>query len=277
MPAPVWLDAHVSCAALFGAELRILRESREWTQTEAGDHLGWSTATVASVETARRKPPLGFGEKLDTEFGLPGTLSRMAAVARATHSWLDQYVDLEAEATDLRIWDMRVVHGLFQTEDYARALLAAGRPRGTTDHALERFVSERMARQAILRRSDPPTVTYVLSEAVLRQPVGGVAVMRAQLATLIETARLPNVTIQVLPFSAGAHPGCMGPFTVLDFTAEPPVALAEAMNGGRLIDTGAELADVTRFYNQMTAAALSPEASIGMMMGAMDTLWTPHT
>lgn len=277
MPAPVRLDAHVSGAALFGAELRILRESREWTQTEAGERLGWSTATIASVETARRKPPLGLGERLDAEFGLPGTLARMAAVARATHSWLDQYVDLEAEATYLRIWDMRVVHGLFQTEDYARALLAAGRPRGTTDDALEHYVTERLARQAILRRESPPTVTYVLSEAVLRQPVGGVPLMRAQIAALIDAAQLPNVTIQVLPFSAGAHPGCLGPFTILDFAAEPPIALAEAMNGGRLIDQQAELADVTRFYNAITAAALSPEASIGMMISAMETLWTPRT
>lgn len=264
------MGPYSSFGAYFAAELRRLRLINGWSGQEFVDLLtGWSLETLRSVENCRRKPPVGFGEQVDGLLDLPEVMTNLAEAARAAPAWLRQYAELEATATKLSIWDMRVVHGLFQTDDYARKMLRAGRPIGTTDEELEEFLAERMDRQHILRRLDPPEITYVLYEAVIRQLACDGPVGQAQLRALLEAARRPNVLLQVLPFAASEHAGSSGPFTVLEFQDQPPAAFAEAMGGARLIDFTDELNDVMRLYDRIRAAALGPEASIGLITGAV--------
>lgn len=265
---------YMSFGAYFGNELRELRASRGWTAQEFIDEVtGWSLDTVRSIESARRKPPIGFGERTDQVYGLPGTMTRMALAARLGPVWLRHYADHEAAATKIGIWETRLIHGLFQHEDYARAALRAMRPIGRTEEQTDRFVADRMERQQILCRPDPPEVSCVLHEAAIRQVVGDARVMRSQLAKLIELARRPHILLQVLPFAAAEPAGGGGPFVTLEFgDGQPPLAFAEAMGGGRLIDQTDELAVVRRLYDRIRAAALSTEASIGLITGVMGSL-----
>ena len=122
----------------------------------------------------------------------------------------------------VRAYEQQVVPGLLQTEEYAKAMIRAARP-DITDDEVDRRVRVRLGRQSLLTQDDPIDLWVVLDEAVVSRPVGGDAVMRAQLERLVEAADLPNVTLQVLPFEAGAHAGMDGTFAILDFPeAERP-------------------------------------------------------
>jgi hypothetical protein len=147
----------------------------------------------------------------DAALKMPGTFLRLrkAMINGAYEAWVRAYLEIEERATVLRSWQPLVVPGLLQTETYARALIRAGRP-GDSDAEVERLVMARMARQEIWDRDDPPPpmLCVILGEAVLRQLVGDAAVMREQLGHLVQAARSPRITIQVMPFSADAHPAC---------------------------------------------------------------------
>jgi transcriptional regulator with XRE-family HTH domain len=273
VPAPRVLDPFSSLAAFFGSEIRRLREHRGWKQEELAGELGWSPATVASVETARRSPPLGFPERADETFDLPGMLEHLAELVRLTPRWFEHYIELESQADRINIWSTNLVPGLFQTEDYARTVMHAGRPTDP-DEVVDTRLAERMERQKILTRPSPPMVWAVLHEAVVKQPIKSAEVTRAQLNHLLELAQRPNITIQVLPFAVGEHAGMGGPFTLFEFAHEPPIVIAEGRGGtGRLMDQNDELHVATLAYDQLRAAALSPEASIGLIVGAMSNIW----
>jgi transcriptional regulator with XRE-family HTH domain len=272
MPAPRKLDPLASLASYFGAELRRLRERNGWTIEELADKLGWGLSTVASVETARRNPPYGLPERADTAFGLPEMLTNLAKLVRATPRWFEHYVDLEAQANKISIWATSLIPGLFQTEAYARAVIRAAQP--LADEAtVENGVRLRMERQSIIDRPDPPDIWVVIHEAAVKQPVADVETTRAQLRSLIDIAKRPNVFIQVLPYATAEIGGATGPFTIFGFTDEPTVVFAEDRAGGHLIDQEDELHEVSLTYDKLRSAALSPEASIGMIVGAMGQIW----
>jgi len=136
-------------------------------------------------------------------------------------SWLEPFVGLEAAASVIRTYQIQFVPGLLQTESYARALIGQGS--ATTDEEIARRSELRASRQEILRRPDAPQLWVVIDEAALRRPVGSREIVREQLEYLIEMADHPAVTLQIMPFSAGAHSAMGGPFTILRF-AEPDLA-----------------------------------------------------
>ncbi|MBO2451514.1 helix-turn-helix domain-containing protein [Actinomadura barringtoniae] len=272
MPAPRELDPHASLASYFGAEIRRLRERLGWTQERLAEELGWSLSTVASVETARRSPPAGFPEKADLVYGLPEVLAHLAELVRSQPRWFERYLDLERQARRINMWSMHLVPGLFQIEEYARAILKAGRPMDPPE-VIEERLAERMKRQQILERAEPPQLSVILHEAAVKQPVKSVDVTRAQLQRLRDLGRRPNIRIQVLPFAAGEHAGIDGAFTIFEFSDEPPVGYALCRDSGRLIDQADEFEWATLNYDQLKAEALSPEASIGMITGAMSHIW----
>lgn len=274
MPAARELNPHESLAAYFGSELRRIRELHHLTQDELRRRLRWSLATVASIETARRTPPDTFGERCDELFGLPGTFEHLADAVRAAQMWLADYKQYESTAQVIKIWSTLLVPGLFQTREYARAVLWAGRPIGRTDEELEADLAERMDRQKLLERPDPPEIWAVLHEAVVKQPTESIKATKAQLRKLLTLARRPNVTIQIVPFSAACHIGSDGPFTLYCGDDHPQIAFAEGRREiGRLIDQRNEVADVERTYDRLRAAALSPEASIGALIATMEAVW----
>jgi hypothetical protein len=160
------------------------------------------------------------------------------------------------------------IPGLLQTEDYASAVIRAGQTKNDPD-TLNRRLAARMARQEILKRSDPPEIWAVLDESVICRPVGGPGVMRAELESLIDLSTKPNstLTLQVLPFAVGAHPGMNGPFVILDFNSptDPPMVYLETATDGLYLD---EPGDVERYnlrFNHLVARALGPDESRTMI------------
>ncbi|MEV5748724.1 helix-turn-helix transcriptional regulator [Actinoallomurus sp. NPDC052308] len=272
MPPPRKLDAFSSLGAFFGAEVRRLRERNGWTLDELAHKLGWALSTVASVETARRNPPDGFPERADTLFALPDMLTRLAELVRSAPRWFEHYVELESQSNKISIWANSLIPGLFQTEDYAQAVIRANRPM-ISDEDIGAGVTTRLDRQALFDRTDPPLLWVVLHETVVKQPVGNAEMTLAQLRRLVDLARLPFVNLQVLPFTAAQLTGATGPFTIFDFVDQSPVAFAEGRRGGRLIDQKEEITEITLTYDRLRAAALSPEESIGMIVGAMGQTW----
>jgi hypothetical protein len=214
---------------LLGVRLRRLREASRVSLEEAGYVIRASPSKISRLETGR----VGCKDRdvvdLLSHYGVTDEAQRAelrAMAARANSrgwwhdyadilpGWFEEYIGLEEAAAEIRGYEVQFVPGLLQTEDYARAvtLLEYSNPK-----EINRRVSLKMARQAILSRPGPASLRVVLDEAALRRPIGGSAVMRAQLKHLIERSQWPNVTIQVLPFKMGGHSAVGGPFSVLHF------------------------------------------------------------
>ncbi|MGH3418210.1 MAG: helix-turn-helix domain-containing protein [Streptosporangiaceae bacterium] len=216
-----------------GSQLRRLRESRGIPVGQAADAIRGSHSKISRMEHGR----VGFKERdvgdLLALYGATDAEERAALLNLAREastpgwwqafsdilpSWLEPYVGLEAAALVIRTYQVQFVPGLLQTEEYARALIRWGSAAG--EEEIARRAGLRVSRQDILRGPHPPQLWAVLDEGALHRPVGGRDVARGQLRHLIEMAGHPAVTLQILPFSAGAHPAMGGPFTILRF-AEP--------------------------------------------------------
>jgi hypothetical protein len=177
--------------------------------------------------------------------------------------WFEPYLGLEASASRIRSFDLQFVHGLFQTEAYARAVTTLGL-RGATPAEQDRRVAVRLKRQELLTAARAPRVWSVMDEAALRRPVGGVKVMRSQLRRLAEVAQLPNVTLQVVPFEAGGHDAAGGSFTILRFSepAVPDVVYIEQLTGAIYLEKPAATDHYLDIMNRLSTISLSPAQTI---------------
>ena len=219
-------------------------------------------------------PSLDFARRCDEATDTGGVLERLhpLVAGEAYPAWFRPFVELERGATQLRSWQPMVVDGLLQTEEYARAILRASRPRDS-DTAIDQLVTARIARQEVLTRDDPPDLWVIIDEGVLRRPVGEPAVMAGQLDQLLRACRDPWVTVQVMPLSAGAHPGLLGPFVIASFAAAPEVAYLDSVLTGQVVERPEEVRQVSVLYDTMRAEALSPRASIALISEVVRT-WT---
>jgi transcriptional regulator with XRE-family HTH domain len=260
------------------AELHACREQIGLTIDDVAQELEWSAAKISRIENARvRVLPRDVKHLLRTygvqegapEWKLMVTLARESHQKGWWHAYGDTlgesfrtYVGLEAAAATLRTYESECIPGLFQTEDYARAIIAAVLFPGTEED-IEKNVAVRMARQSRLTGDEPPELWVVVNEAGIRRLVGGATVMRCQLDRLIETSHLPNVTLQVLPFSAGAHAGMDGGFMILGF-AEPPdpeVQYVTCSSGSLFLEGPRELRRCALIFNHLRAVALPTDQS----------------
>ena len=258
------------------AALRQMRESRHLSCADAGQAVGWSESKVSRIETSRvgiRQPDL---ERLLDLYQVTGQeraalllLRRQAthrgwwhSYADALPAWFEDFVGLEDGAKSLLIYDNQLVPGLMQTGDYAAAVTRAARP-WADDDEVERQLAARTTRQALLTTPDPLQVWAVLDEAVLRRKVGGATTMRAQLHRLAELAAFPNVTLQVLPFDAGAHASMGTSFFVLQFPepGDSAIVYIEDHTSSQYLETAADIERYTLVFNHLRASALPPERS----------------
>jgi len=269
-------DGPDSVLEAFAQELKAARGVAGLTQEQCARLLGFSVSVIAKVETYRTSPQPDFAVKCDEVFKSPGTFVRLRALMMAVtfEPWFRVYVDIENRATVLRSWQPLVVDGLLQTEAYARAILRAARP-GEVDGEIDQLVAARMARQEIWDRQDPlpPMLSVILAEGVLRQRVGDAAVMREQLIRLAEAADNPRIALQVMPSSAGAHPGMLGPFVVASFESGPDAAYLDNALHGQVTERRRDVARVSLLYDTLRAEALSPGASTELIARMVDE-WT---
>jgi transcriptional regulator with XRE-family HTH domain len=261
-------------------ELRRLREAARLTCEEVAEHLECSTSKVSRIETGRVSvSPRDVRDMLDL-YGVSAqqgaSLVQLARDSRQKgwwHAYSDTiqprfatYIGLESAASEIRIYEVTLIPGLLQTEDYARTVIAAGTVGG--DHeSVARNVALLMARQPPLTSDDPPRLWAVLDEAALRRTVGGAGLMRLQLDHLLDLSRLPNVAIQVIPFGAGAHPAMGRPFVILAFPerADPDVVYLEDLTSALYVEDVDEVDRYNMFFNHLRATALSFEDSAALI------------
>jgi hypothetical protein len=176
--------------------------------------------------------------------------------------WFESYLGLETAASVIRTFELQFVHGLFQTEDYARAVTLLGHT-SSSDEEIDRRVSLRLKRQDLLASPTPPQVWSVLDEGALRRPVGGRQVMRAQLSHLAEVARMRHVSIQVVPFDRGGHAAAGGSFTVLRFSEPevPDVVYLEQLTSALYLDKREDVDHYMEVMNHLSTEALTPVES----------------
>lgn len=269
-----------------GFELRRLREVAGVTIDYVAEQLECSASKISRIETGHTGvTPRDVRDLLDI-YGVNGQeceeLVDLARDARQKGWWhpysavlTSAYVGLETEAKSIREYVQQVVPGLLQTEEYARAMIRAARP-DITANDVDSRVRVRMRRHSLLEQDDAVELWVVLDEAVLSRPVGGDEVMKRQLEHLVEAAELPNVTLQVLPFEAGAHAGMDGTFAILNFPkmADTDVVFAENATGGLFLEKAEELRKYHFIFDHIRAAALRPEESVTLIAKlAKEPLW----
>jgi transcriptional regulator with XRE-family HTH domain len=262
---------------MLGNQLRRLREAAGVTPERAGYEIRASRSKISRMENGR----VSFKERdvadLLTLYGVTDQPMRTAMLDLARRAnapgwwakysdilpdWFEIYLGLEASASILRTFELQFVHGLFQTEDYARAVMTRSSRAAPADE-IDRRVSLRMKRQDLLHEQDPPQVWSVTDEAVLRRPVGGREVMRSQLRRLVEVSAMSQVTIQVMPFGHGGHVATGGSFTLLRFNEPdlPDVVYIEQLTSALYIETRSDVDQYLEIVNRLSAEALTPAAS----------------
>ncbi|MFG2571656.1 helix-turn-helix domain-containing protein [Streptomyces sp. NPDC048481] len=261
------LDPGASPLDYYGFELRRLREAAGLTQRQLGDILNYTGSLVGQVETARKVPTPEFSERVDAALGTGGLFSRLVELVLRSQlpAWFREVAELEARASEICTFQTHLVHGLLQTPAYARAIL------GVFDKDdLDDRTAVRLARQRIFEKGEPPVFWLVLSEAVLRQEIGGPAVMRQQLAHLLSFEGNPRINVQVLPFVVGAHPGTQGSFTLFRFTADPAIVYTEGYGSGDPSANPNAVKDCSLRYDHLRAAALSLKDSAELIRRVME-------
>jgi transcriptional regulator with XRE-family HTH domain len=265
---------------VFGAMVRFYRENAGLSRAALGRQICKSEALVEAIESGHRPATPTVTLDLEAALNTGGALARLRDEMRdvlsghAFPAWFLDWAAKEAEATTLRWFEPLVVPGLLQTEEYARAIFRA-RLRVTPDE-VDELVAARMKRQEILTRDNPPTLWVILDEWVLRRPVGGRDVMAGQLSKLVEWARQPQVVIQILPASLGAHEGLNGAFIIADFNNGPAVGYHESTPGGQLMEQPNDVAMLSLTWDTLRTDTLPRAASLAVLEEAA-TSWTSAT
>ncbi|MFI9355755.1 helix-turn-helix domain-containing protein [Streptomyces lydicus] len=260
-------------AALFATRLRRLRLNAGLTQAQLGQRTHTHPTRINQIErTTGAKPTLELARALDEAVGADDLLVELwPHVYRETFpDWAKAFMERSERALVIRQFAASVVPGLLQTADYARAVLSVWRTLKTPDQLEERLASRLARQRRLLRRPDGPALWVVLDEAILLRPVGGPVVMRDQLARLLETADEPRITVQVLPFSSGAHGAVEGSMTVLSLPDLPECAYAESSEYGQLIEEPEEVESFAATYDHVRALALPPTMSLDMIRSVME-------
>jgi transcriptional regulator with XRE-family HTH domain len=257
-------------------ELKQFREAAGLTGEQVAEQMGWSAAKVYRIEGDRVRVLARDAQRLLKLYGIVGEqadavmeLARMARVKDWWHQysgaipeWFQFYVGLEAATSAMQEYNAELVTGLLQTEAYARAVMAAAM-RADGEDGIDRQIAVRMQRQKRLSAPDAPVLWAVMNEAVLRRQVGGPDVMRDQLAHIDQLAARPNITVQVLPFAAGAHPAMLGSFTLMQFPdpADRDVVYLEAETGALYLEKPEDVRRYSLMIDYLRAQALGPAES----------------
>jgi Domain of unknown function (DUF5753)/Helix-turn-helix domain len=262
---------------LLGTQLHRFREAAGVSPEAAGFEIRASRSKISRMENGRVRFKERDVTDLLTLYGVTDAKTRdgMVELVRQANApgwwskygdimadWFEAYVGLEMAASVIRTFELQFVHGLFQTEDYARAVTLLGHTAASAEE-IDRRVNMRLKRQDLLTGTEPPQVWSVIDEGALRRPVGGHAVMQAQLKRLIEVTQLRHVTVQVVPFSRGGHAAAGGSFTVLRFGEPevPDVVYIEQLTSALYLDKREDVDHYLEVMNHLSTEALTPAAS----------------
>jgi len=268
-------------------ELRKLRDGAGVKAADVARELGCSPGKISQMETGRVSISVPDTKAMLELYGVDGDrrdalveLARAAKLrgwwlpyAGAMHPWSQHYVGLETEAAVILAYQSEYLPGLLQTEPYLRALLA-GEITPWSAEEVDRLVELRRARQQVLTGADAPRCVFLLNEAALRRLVGSPQVMRDQLHRLLEAGRQDNVIVQVLPFTAGAHPAMTGPFVYLSFPdpADVDVVYVEYLTGALYLESVSDVGAYNEAFSRLATTALSRTRSTALIREIMKEL-----
>lgn len=250
----------------YGRYVKTVRQSRKITQKQLGRAAGYSESYVSRVEAGEYMPSPKFAQGCDTAFGTGDLFAELLQrIDEGDHpSWFLPYLELEWKASRILDYSTTSIMGMLQTEAYARAIYRARYPQERAS-VIKGKVDVRLRRREVMKRRSPPTLWVVINEACFRIVVGGRAVMAEQLEHLVKDASAPNIDLQVMPFSAGAHAAHLLPHTLLMFENSPTVVYSDSEQGGRLYDKAATVATALNNHDRLRANALSPDDSVALI------------
>ena len=270
---------------LVGAQLRRLRTDKGITREQAGEAIRASEWKIHRLENGQ----VGFKDRdvvdLLALYGVtdPGEVEALLAMARDANTpgwwrqygdllpqWFRAFVDLEAAAALIRTYEGQLIPGLLQTERYMRAVMRGARlPEPSED--TERRIELRLMRQTLLTQPGAPQLWAVMDEATLRRPVGGRQVIREQLERLIDATKLPNVTLQVLPLDAGAHPALVSAFSVLRFPDQelPDVVYVEHLTSALYLDRREDVDQYLHVMESICVRSAAPRKTTEILDGIL--------
>ncbi|MET8009885.1 helix-turn-helix transcriptional regulator [Streptomyces sp. NPDC005271] len=252
----------------FGAVVQALREHAGFSRVEFGELVRFSKHTVASVELGRRMPDESFVERAEEVLGNTGALRKAARhLTRGEPglaAWFRRWARLERVAVSLCTYECRLVPGLLQSEDYARAAFDNSVP-PLSDEQMEAQVTARMDRQRLIRERPNTSFSFVMEEHILRRRLGGAEVSYGQLDHILAFSELRNVSVQIMPIDSVCHAGLDGPLALLETPDGKRLAYSEGQKNGRLIADVTEAAVLHQRYATLRSQALSPLNSVGLL------------
>jgi len=269
------------------AELRNARQEAGLTQEQVATVMDWSLSKVIRIEAGSANISANDLGALLRHYQIidPDRTNELMALARMARerSWWSGYreiapvgllhlIEYETVASIMRHFEPLLVPGLLQTEEYARAVIKEFQRRAPAGR-VDTLVEIRMRRQELLDRTDPPLLFFILDESIVHRLIGGKAVMRRQVHRLIETLSKPNITIEIVPFSAGAHPGLKGSFMALEFPdpSDDDVLYLESARGDLISrDVPEEALAYREIFAQLRTMSLGPEGSAAYLAQMAD-------
>jgi transcriptional regulator with XRE-family HTH domain len=258
---------NTSAMRLVGALVALFRVAADLTQRELGVRVNLHEETIASIEQGRRplKPDTArrMGRVLDTKKALETAVENMPEIDMVP-AWAEQYMDIEREAIALSWFENQVLPGLLQTENYARAVFRSKVPI-ISEEEINAQVAARLARQEILHRKVPPTASFIISEATLRDRLGGGEVYAETLRHLRACADLPGITLQIMPLGREDHAALSGPFILMETPDHQHLAYIETQRGSQLISDPDEVSILAQKYAMLRTQALNPEETKGLL------------
>ncbi|UGQ11284.1 helix-turn-helix transcriptional regulator [Yinghuangia sp. ASG 101] len=242
----------------YGRVVKLLRDKAGLTQQQLADAVGYSVEQVASIEQGRRAAKPAFTKAAEEVLDAGGVLDAMQEdvdLARLPAFFQDVAM-IEGDATTYCWFGNDLIPGLLQIEDYTRAVFGVRCP-PLTDDETEQLLEARMQRQLMLTRTPTVDVSFIIGESVLRCPIGGRDVLKAQLAHLRKQMTLPNVDIQIMPLSYGAHVGVSGPMILLETREHRRVAYIESQGIGQLVSDPKKVSTLAMRYGKLRTQALN--------------------
>ncbi len=277
MPAKRDLDPGASPLHFFGAEVRRAREAAGMTLADLGATVPCDASTVSKIEAGILNPTERFLTACTEAFPGSDWLARFYRDCRTWGDgpyprWFEDWLNIEREASSLRIWQPLIIPGLLQTADYARALCRAG-TLSTGDEAVDQLVNARMARQRIFDKPEPPNLWVVLDEFVLHRLIGTSKVTYDQLVHVADMSMRSYICVQVVPASTGAHVGLSGSFYVASVEGKPDVLYMDAVEGVT-IERNALVRKAAIAFDLVRSDALTRNDSRDLILKVAEERWS---
>ncbi|MFK0265436.1 Scr1 family TA system antitoxin-like transcriptional regulator [Streptomyces angustmyceticus] len=251
---------------VLGRRLRRLRESAGRSQRALADKVGYPHTYLSRVERGEQLPSEALAEDLDTHFATDGLFVELLSMAQdaSIPDYGRVVVDGESKAARIQVFGSSLIPGLLQTEGYAHALFRESLP-GESEERINERVATRMRRKRVFEKEQAPYYWAIMDEAALRRPVGSPATMRAQLRYVISAVEEPRVSVQVLPFTQGAHPMLGGSLSLHTLPNGATLAYVESFASGEPVESPERVLELTQRFDVARAKSLPERETLDLI------------